>query len=609
MCSILGLINFKDSTLGIAQGVLKEMGTALSHRGPDQNGFYRDDFVCFQHNRLAVIDVENGLQPMTVNFQSNSYTIVYNGEIYNAVELRTELVRLGINLKTHCDTEIVLYSYIVWGMDCSEHLNGIYAFAVYDSANRKVYVSRDRMGVKPLFYTVINDTLIFASEVKAILKHPQIQAEIDSQGIWQLLYLSPMRPSNNGIFKNIYEVSPGYHGIFDRDGLKLSSYWELQAYDLEDSEKTIVETTNYLLTDAIQRQLVSDVPLCTFLSGGLDSSVVTSVARLDKKNGEQLSTYSFEYEGNKKHFEATSFQPESDDEYAVWLANYLGTDHMVLTVSQQKIADLLMDAVKFRDYPGMADIDSSLLYYCNQVKNRHTVALSGECADEIFGGYPWFYKPEMLHRDFFPWIHDPESRIFLFNSDIARPKEGFEFVKQIYLDSKNACPLTGNETEEMKISRIATWLSVNWFMVSLLERKDRMSMASGVEVRVPFSDHRILEYVYNVPWKIKFKNNVEKSLLRMAMSEYLPDRILYRKKSPYPKTHNPEYENIVARIFEETVSQPDSILKDILHPDTLPLLRSGSNITWYGQLMGRPQLIAWLIQLDYWFREYGVKLV
>ncbi len=609
MCSILGVINFKDSTSGITQTVLNEMRKTTVHRGPDQNGFFRSEGVCFAHNRLAVIDVENGLQPMSAVFEGKSYTIVYNGEIYNADELRKELSASGVKFSTHCDTEVVLYSYIIWGRGCSEKLNGIYAFAVYDDTNKRVYLSRDRMGVKPFFYTQLGNTFIFASEVKAILKHPQIRAELDSEGIWQMLYLSPMRPSNNGIFKNIYEISPGYHGTFDAAGLSLSRYWSLEAYELWDDEDTILEKTRFYLTDAIKRQLVSDVPLCTFLSGGLDSSIVTSVAKTDKKNGDTLSTYSFEYEGNQQHFEATSFQPESDDAYAAWLAAYLKTDHTILTVSQQEIATLLYDAVKYRDYPGMADIDSSLLYYCREVKKRHTVALSGECADEIFGGYPWFYKTEMLQRDFFPWIHDPESKVFLFHPDFAKPREGYEFVKQMYLDSKNACPLVPNESEEMKASRIATWLSVNWFMTSLLERKDRMSMASGLEVRVPFSDHRILEYVYNVPWSIKFKNKVEKSLLRNSMAEYLPDKILNRKKSPYPKTHNPEYEKIVTRIFEQVLADSNSVLRDILHQDALTLLRSGSNVTWFGQLMGRPQLIAWLLQLNYWFGEYDVKIV
>lgn len=472
MCSILGLVNFKDGTKSVSREILEEMRLTTVHRGPDQHGLFRDDNVCFAHNRLAVIDVENGLQPMTAVFSGNTYTIVYNGELYNANELRAELADLGVEFETRCDTEVLLYSYILWGMQCSEKLNGIFAFAVYDDAKKQVYVSRDRLGVKPFFYTFLGDTFIFSSEVKAILKHPQVKAELDNEGIWQLLYLSPMRPFNNGIFKNIFEISPGFHGVYSINGLKLNSYWSLQAYDVEDNESIIVEKTRFYLTDAIQRQLVSDVPLCTLLSGGLDSSVVTAVARADKKNGDLLSTYSFEYEGNKQHFTSTSFQPESDDSYAAWLSEYLGTDHSVLTVSQKTIADLLFDAVKYRDYPGMADIDSSLLFYCKQIKNRHTVALSGECADEIFGGYPWFYKPEMLHRDFFPWIHDPESRIYLFNSDFAKPKKGMEFVYQMYRDSVNACPMTGNETEEMKTARIANWLSVNWFMVSLLERKD-----------------------------------------------------------------------------------------------------------------------------------------
>jgi asparagine synthase (glutamine-hydrolysing) len=464
MCSILGLINFKDTTLDISQGLVNEMNMTMAHRGPDQNGFYRNNYVCFSHNRLAVIDVDKGLQPMSVSFEGKSYTIVYNGEIYNADDLRKELISYGVNFSTRCDTEVVLYSYVIWGMNCSEKLNGIYAFAIYDDFNKQVYISRDRMGVKPFFYTVLGNTLIFASEVKAILKHPRVNANIDNEGIWKLLYLSPMRPSNSGIFKNILEVSPGFHGIFNEDGLKLYKYWTLEAYDLEDTEDTIVEKTRFYLEDAIKRQLVSDVPLCTFLSGGLDSSIVTSVALSNS-----LSTYSFEYEGNKKHFASTSFQPESDDDYAVWLADQLGTHHSVLTVSQQQIADLLQDAVKYRDFPGMADIDSSLFYYCRQVKEKHTVALSGECADEIFGGYPWFYKSEMLYRDFFPWIHDAESRTFLFDSDFAQPKNGYEFVKQLYLDSKNACPLTGTELSDMRMSRLATWLSTNWFMVSLLE--------------------------------------------------------------------------------------------------------------------------------------------
>jgi len=401
----------------------------------------------------------------------------------------------------------------------------------------------------------------------------------------------------------------GSSKAYGQGGFKTSPYWSLKACEHCDDEKSTVEKTRQLVTDAIQRQLVSDVPLCTMLSGGLDSSIITSVASKNSKDGFPLSTYSFEYENNRNHFTSTLFQPQSDDAYAVWLADYLGTDHTVLTVSNDKVAELLYDAVISRDMPGMADIDSSLFYYCREVKKRHTVAISGECADEVFGGYPWFYRPEMLNTGFFPWIHEPLGRISLFRPDIVNPIKGHEFMQQIYSDSINACPCLESDSNEMKASRISTWLSVKWFMTSLLERKDRMSMASGLEIRVPFADHRILEYVFNIPWSIRYKDKVEKALLRNAMEDWLPEKILKRKKSPYPKTRNPIYAEIVTRMLKERLSEPDSMLARILRPDALEPLLLETESTWYGQLMGKPQLIAWLVQLDYWFEHYKVSIV
>lgn len=344
-------------------------------------------------------------------------------------------------------------------------------------------------------------------------------------------------------------------------------------------------------------------------SGGLDSSIISSVAaRQYKEEGNRLSTYSFEYEGNKENFENTLFQPQSDDAYALYLADYLGTQHTVLTAHCEGVVDLLAAAARYRDLPGMADIDSSLLYYCNQVKQQHTVALSGECADEIFGGYPWFYRKEMLEKDFFPWIHDPHKRVGLFKEEVVKAKRGYEFVREVYRQSLLECPLLETDNEAMKQSRLATWLSTQYFMTSLLERKDRMSMASGVEVRVPFADHRILEYVFNVPWEIKFKGQVEKALLREAMAEYLPDKILNRKKSPYPKTHNPKYEEEVTKLLKAKLGEKNAMLGQLINKVALEELFQAKNITWFGQLMSKPQLIAWLLQLAYWFEDYGIEL-
>jgi len=610
MCSILGILDFSKKTSPIDLQILASMGNELAHRGPDQRGIYSGESFAFQHNRLAIIDIENGKQPMTTVHKGYEYTIVYNGELYNTDELRKELRTYGVTFKTYCDTEVVLYSYIIWGEDCSSKLNGIFAFVVYDSKEKRAYLSRDRFGVKPFFYTFVDGALVFASEIKGLFKHPKVKRQINIFGLWQLLYMMPVKEEGTAIFKDIYELPPASHALFNLGGLSISKYWALQASLNTDIEATIVEKTKWLLCDAIERQLISDVPLCSFLSGGLDSSVITAVAmRKYKQEGKRFSTYSFEHEGNRDHYTQTLFQPQSDDNYAVYLAKYLNTDHTILTAKTDQLVELLADAVKYRDYPGMADIDSSLLYYCRQVKLKHTVALSGECSDEVFGGYPWFYRPEMLARGFFPWIHDEGARISLFKPEIVRPLEGLEYTSEIYKRSVNDCPLIQGEPESMKNSRIASWLSINYFMTSLLERKDRMSMAAGLEVRVPFADHRLVEYVFNVPWEIKFKNGVEKALLREAMKEFLPDRILNRKKSPYPKTHNPLYGKLVFDLFKKRLNSGSGILPELLCNDIFERLTGQENQTWFGQLMGTPQLMAWLIQLDYWFEENQITLV
>ncbi|MBQ5890609.1 MAG: asparagine synthase (glutamine-hydrolyzing) [Clostridia bacterium] len=610
MCSICGFANFERET-DIDSNIIDKMGQKLKHRGPDTTEKYVDKYVSLHHNRLSVIDIENGKQPMSVEYMSNKYVIIYNGEIYNTPELKQQIYKdFKVEMKTNCDTEVVLWSYILYKEKCPEMLNGIFAFAVYDTYKKQLFIARDRFGIKPLFYTVKNGTLIFASEIKAMLEHPEIKPEIDIKGLWQLLYLSPVKINGNGIFKDISEIKPGYCGVFDKSGLKFNKYWKLKAYELNVTSREAAEHTKFLLTDAIKRQLVSDVPLCVFLSGGLDSSVISAVAAEEyKKENKTLSSYSFEYEGNKTSFKSTLFQPQGDDEYAVYLAEYLGTNHTILTAPTESVVNALFDATKHRDFPGQADIDSSLLYFCNQVKKNHTVAISGECSDEIFGGYPWFYRPEMLYKEFFPWIHDPYARIRLFDDGVVHSKDGYEYISSIYKNSINECPIIDGETDDMRCSRIATYLSVNYFMTSLLERKDRMSMASGLEVRVPFGDHRILEYVFNVPWSIKFENNTEKALLRNAMKDYLPEKILWRKKSPYPKTHNPKYHESVSNILQNRIKSNKSILSEIMNKTALESLLSGENVTWFGQLMSTPQLLAWLIQFDYWFEKYKVKIV
>lgn len=604
MCSICGMIDYKTRP---DPRLVEKMGLTMKNRGPDATESCCDEITALHHNRLSVMDPEKGGQPMTATFEGQDYTIVYNGEIYNSPELRRELALYGADFHTECDTETVLWSYIIFGSECPKKLNGIFAFCVYDRHARKLFMARDRLGVKPFFYTFCGDTFLFASEIKALLEHPGVSRKVDAAGLWQLIFLAPVTLPGSGIFRDIQELKPAECAELTEKGLTISSYWQLAAKPWHGTAEDAAHETGALLLDAVKRQTVSDVPLCTFLSGGLDSSVLTAMsADLYRKQGARLSTYSFEYEGNKENFKRSLFQPQGDDDFARYLADYLQTDHTVLTAPNESVADALFAATEARDFPGQADIDSSLLYYCGRVKERHTVALSGECADEIFGGYPWFYRPEMLHRDFFPWIHQPMERAGLFKKEFAQPEEGYAWLSGEYQKIVGSCTTLPHDSESMRQARIATQLSVGYFMTSLLERKDRMSMYSGVEVRVPFADHRILEYVYNVPWEIKFENGVEKALLRNAARDRLPDKILWRKKSPYPKTHAPQYRERVTALLRERLNAR-GILAEMLDRPVLEELLRGEDQTWFGQLMSTAQLIAWLIQFDYWAEKYRVE--
>ncbi len=605
MCSVCGIFgeNKNDSALTLMNG-------RMCRRGPDSTGFFGNGSVSLGHNRLAVMDLKNGKQPMSVEYDGTKYTIVYNGEIYNRRELNEELKGYGIRMETDCDTETVLWSYAVWKEKAPEELNGIFAFAVYDEKEDSLFLCRDRLGVKPLYYAETDGVFVFGSEIKSLLAYPGIRPEIDRAGLWELLFLTPVTMPESGTFRMIKKVLPAQWMKVGKGSVKKQTYWKLEARPFYGTREDAVANVRELMTDAVNRQLDSDVPLCTLLSGGLDSSVITALAvRRLKERGEILSTYSFEYEGNRDNFKQSLFQPESDDRYASWLAGELGTKHTVLTASSDEVERLLTTAVDARDLPGQADIDSSLLGFCAMIKCRHTVALSGECSDEIFGGYPWFYRPEMLSRPFFPWLHKPMERIDLFDPSAVSPKEGYEKVSSDYRDFIANVSLLETDNDAMKQSRIATQLSVWYFMQSLLERKDRMSMYHALEVRVPFADHRILEYVYNVPWEYKFENGVEKSLLRNAMRGVLPEKVLFRKKSPYPKTHDPKYEELTRNHLLSVLNDPNNRLKDLLDKRKLNELIEGEDVTWFGQLMSRPQMYAWLIQLEYWLQKYDVQLV
>lgn len=615
MCGIAGFFNpNKDFTQEKENNmnILDAMNRAQKRRGPDDEGCFLNEHFGLAQVRLSIVDLVTGHQPMIGKDGSKGFGIVYNGELYNTEELREELRLEGHSFDTSGDTEVLLKAYQAWGSDFITRVNGIFALAIMDTSKNRLLLYRDRSGIKPLFYTVRkdSDTVVFGSELKALLAFPGIRPEVDKKGLNEIFSIGPARTSGCGVYKNIHEVLPGHFLCCTLSGNRQEAYWKLESHVHTDSFEDTVEKTGFLLRDAVKRQMVSDVPICTFLSGGVDSSLVSAVCAEElKKQNKRLHTYSFDFTGNAENFKASSFQPSQDRPYVDKMVDFLGSEHTYLECSTKDQADLLFDSVKAHDLPAMADVDSSLLYFCSLVAKQHKVTLTGECADEIFGGYPWFHKKECFMADTFPWTMDLEARKVLLSDDFLDYLKMDDYVKQTYDASIAEVPKLDGENAEEARRREISYLNLRWFMQTLLNRMDRTSMYSGLEARVPFADHRIIEYLFNVPWEMKARGGVAKALLREAGRGLLPDEILFRRKSPYPKTYDRNYEALLAGRVRDILGDSSSPVLPFLDKKKVErFLESPSDYgkPWYGQLMAAPQLMAYLIQVDFWMREYGV---
>ena len=547
---------------------------------------------------------------MQLSWAGENYALTYNGELYNAKELRTELTKLGHRFLGHSDTEVLLHAYAQWGQQVLNKLNGIYAFGVWHEKEEKLFLARDRIGVKPLFYKEHENGLLFASEIKTILAYPTVKPELDAAGAAQILMFGPGRIPGSGVFRDVYELEPGYFATYKEGKLQIRQYWHLTDGEHEDDFETTSETVRWLVTDAIKRQMVSDVPIGTFLSGGLDSSIISSIcAKEMAQRGEQLNTFSVDYVDNDRYFRAGKFQPNSDSAYIGLMQRSIGSQHHWTVLSPKQLLEQLECATAARDLPGMADVDFSLIAFCGEIRKEVKVALSGECADEIFGGYPWYRDPQVRNTDGFPWAQNTQFRQSLLHPAVSEKIDAAAMVADAYKqtlaqsDILPDCPPLERRMKEM------VNLNFRWFMQTLLDRKDRMSMYHGLEVRVPFCDYRIAEYLYRVPWAFKDHNGMEKGLLRHAMRGILPDEVLHRKKSPYPKTHHPEYEALVRRKLEKLLTQQNEPLLALVDSGMVRLLIDGEmEWPWYGQLMTKPQTMAYLLQINEWMRHYGVQI-
>ncbi|WP_312701022.1 asparagine synthase (glutamine-hydrolyzing) [Sedimentibacter sp.] len=612
MCGIAGWVNtnisFSDEI-----SIMEKMTETLKERGPDDCGYFKSENALFGHRRLTIVDPEGGKQPMERNVGERRYVMVYNGELYNTDEVRDELKLKGHKFNSYSDTEVLLVSFIEWGPDCVHHINGIYAFGIWDENEKTLFLARDPLGVKPLFYSIKNNNLIFGSQIKTLLANPLVEPVIDEEGIMEMFGLGPARTPGTGVFKDIKEIEPAHYLIYRDNTPKIYEYWKLDAKPHEENLQSTIETTKNLLVDAVERQLVSDVHLCTFLSGGLDSSAISAIASNYYKNRgkETLDTFSIDYKDNDKYFQKNLFQPTSDQAWAERMSEFIGSNHHTVILDNIELVEALKHAVLANDLPGMADIDSSLLLFCKEIRKNSTVALSGECADEIFGGYPWFTRPEDINADTFPWSKSSKERNEIINKEFLKlPLE--EYVAQRYSDTIKKVPKLAGESKEEARMRELFYLNIKWFMMTLLNRKDRMSMYNSLEVRVPFADYRIVEYSYNIPNKFKLYNGREKGLLREALRGILPDDIIERKKSPYPKTHHIDYTEAVQKWMKEILSDNNSPIHQLIDDRRVnEIVNTGGKSfekPWYGQLMTGPQLIAYFIQINTWMDEYNVKI-
>lgn len=613
MCGFCGYINKNEKIEN--DKCIKKMNSCLKFRGPNAQNVYINSNTALGHSRFNVIDITNGTQPMIKIKNNNEYVIVYNGELYNTKEIKDDLISKGYDFKTNCEAEVILACYIHYKDKCVEFFNGAFAFAIYDKSNDNIFLARDRLGIKPLFFNQTDNTFIFASEIKSILAHPEVTPVLDKNGLMELIGLGPAHTPGKTFFKNIFEIKPGYIANFSNFNLSQNMYWDLTTKDCYDSEQEAINQIHYLVEDSTKKLLVSDVPVCSMLSGGLDSSILTKIA---KDNIPNLTTFSINFVGNDTNFIANDYQGSKDSDYVKIMKKFLDTNHKEIVVDNLCLFDVLKDAMLSRDVPGMADIDSSMYIFCSKInENGFRVCLSGECSDEIFGGYPWYYKERLIGHDGFPWALSENLRKNILKSGILKDNELSEYVNNARFETlKNVVHLDKADDYEKRF-RNTNYLTIKWFMNTLIERTDRMSMANSLNVRVPFADYRIFEYVYNLPARMKLgisKNNapIEKYLLRRAFENELPRDVVYRKKSPFPKTYDPNYLKAVETEMYKILQNKNLKIHKIINCEFVEKMLNihGENLTenWFGQLMTYPQTLAYLIQISNWLEHYNIEL-
>ncbi|MEW9529134.1 asparagine synthase (glutamine-hydrolyzing) [Microbispora sp. NPDC049125] len=612
MCGITGWVDYQRDLRRKGQSV-KAMTDTMACRGPDDEGMWSDQHVAFGHRRLAIIDIEGGRQPMVVSGEDGVIAaLTYSGEVYNYRELREELVRLGHRFRTHSDTEVVLEAYLQWGDDFVTRLNGMFAFGIWDVRSEELLLVRDRMGIKPLYYYPTPAGVLFGSEPKAILANPLAEPVIDADGLREILAF--VKTPESGVFRGMYEVRPGQIVKVRREGLSKRRYWKLESHEHTDDLATTVGTVRELLDDIITRQLISDVPLCTLLSGGLDSSAVTALAARALEGHGRVRSFSVDFAGYTEHFQPDQMRDTPDTPFVHDVVRHVGSDHTDIVLDSADLMDPGVRAavLRARDLPlGIGDMDTSLYLLFKAIRAHSTVALSGESADEVFGGYRWFHDPEAVNAHTFPWltysgVNGLSTRTDFLDDDLRRKLDIPAYRADSYQRALAEVPRLPGETGLERRMREVSYLHLTRFVQILLDRKDRMSMAVGLEVRVPFCDHRLVEYVFNAPWAMKTFDGHEKSLLRAATADVLPRSVVERRKVPYPSTQDPAYERALRASVKRLLDGGDVAAASLV--DTGRIRGLLDEPVGAVSLQGARTSLEAFLQINAWLEKYGARV-
>jgi len=617
VCGIVGWVSF-ERDLRQEGAVLRAMTATMSLRGPDAEGVWLGPHAGLGHRRLSVIDLRTGTQPMSADRDGAEAAVVtFSGEIYNFRELRDELRGLGHQFRTTSDTEVLLRAYLQWGESFVERLNGMFAFGLWDPRERALLLVRDRMGVKPLYYHPMPDGVVFASEPKGVLAHPSVRPVVDNDGLRELLTM--VKTPGNGIYRNVHEVLPGQIVRIDASGLHARRYWRLEAREHTDDQQTTIRTVRELLDDIVARQLIADVPLCSLLSGGLDSSAITALAAqaLRAEGAEAVRSFAVDFVGQTENFKPDDMRETPDGPFVHDVAQHVSANHTDIVLDSPALMDPLYrtEVLHAADLPSaMGDLNTSLYLLFRAVRERSTVALSGESADEVFGGYTWFHDPAVVAAETFPWLatlqviaHDVEDpAATLFTPDLTTKLDLDAYREAAYRQALSEVEHLPDESPVEHRMREIFYLNLTRFVQILLDRKDRMSMAHGLEVRVPFCDHRLVGYVYNTPWAMKTFDGREKSLLRAATADVLPASVVARKKSPYPSTQDPAYEHMLRDSLRALLDDSSSPLLPLLDPARARALTEGA---YEGNTFSpNRRSIELVLSLNEWLSRYPVHL-